>query len=157
ILRTLNSDWEGFQLAGILRQAAAESTVAKLRELEPDDLNADIAVEGGLPLRFKAGKDGRLSVRVTNRSNTVWPAFSDYCFLDCRVVALWCNAQTGAPLPYISSFTLPRNLSPGETTTVAGSLEVPPLVGSYEIRVYLLQVLGRDRGMRSRQAETKIP
>jgi len=101
-------------------------------------------VEDPPPLRYPRGRPARVSVRLRNDGHTVWPAFSDYGFLHCRINYRW--SLNGTLLPETHMLGLERNLGPGESIVIHGWLAVPALPGKYELELMLLQMLQADRG-----------
>lgn len=146
ILRTLGRPWQGTRLAPLLRQAATEPTAALLRPLESTDLHGEIVFEGPAPLRVAAGTSVPIAARLTNRSHVAWPAFSDYGFLECRVVYVWDPPFESERLA-AGSLTLPKSLAPGESIRLSDLLEVPRNPGEYTLRLSLVQMLAADHGI----------
>jgi hypothetical protein len=144
ILRTLRLEPWGFRLAPFVWQAWTDPTEVMLRELPPQSVNGDIAVENPTPITGRAAGTVTLSVRLSNRSDAIWPGFSDYGFLDCLVVFLWTPADTGA---VAGSIPLPRNLAPGDTVNLSQRIRLPPLPGSYQLKVALVQTIGLEAGI----------
>jgi len=144
ILRTLRLESQGFRLAPFLWQAWADPAAVMLRELPPKSVVGDIVIDNPTPITGRPGATATLSAQLTNRSDAIWPGFSDYGFLDCLIVYLWTPADTGARA---GSIPLPRNLGPGETVHLSQRIQLPPAPGSYELQVALVQTIGLEAGI----------
>ena len=146
IVRAVRGGWHGTDLGPLLWQMATDPRPALLSELDPAALAGDVAIEGPLPLRYPAGRLGRLIVRITNQGPAVWPAFTDYGFLDCRVIGVW--KRDGETLENgASSFVLPRNLGPGESVEITRLITTPTHPGAYELDLALVQRLDNGKGI----------
>ncbi len=144
VVRALRGGWHGTDLAPLLWQLLTDAQPVLLRPLTPAALAGDIAIE--LPLRYRAGRLERLTLRVTNRGNAVWPAFSDYGHLDCRILGVW--KQDGKNMDDSSqSVFLPRNLAPGEAVQITGHIDTPRRAGRYELDLVLVQMLSANSGI----------
>jgi hypothetical protein len=146
IVRALRGGWHGTDLGPLLWQMLTDPRPALLSPLNPTALAADIAVEGALPLRYQAGRFERLIVRITNRGTAIWPVFSDYGHLDCRVVGVW---KLGGETIEEGSFSLvlPRNLGPGESVQIASLIDTPVRRAAYELDLSLVQLLDNRSGI----------
>jgi hypothetical protein len=146
IVRALRGGWHGTDLGPLLWQMLTDPRPALLRTLAPAALAGDIAVEGALPLRFHAGQFEWLSVRVTNKGTAVWPAFTDYGHLDCRVIGVWKlggeTVEDGA-----FSLVLPRNLGPGESALIVSMIDPPARHAADELDLALVQRLNDHSGI----------
>ncbi len=146
IVRALRGGWHGADLGPLLWQLLTDSRAALLRPLDPAALAGDIAIEQPLPLHYHAGRSERLTLQVTNQGTAVWPAFSDYGYLDCRILGVW--KQDGKNLNDGShSVLLPRNLAPGESIHIAGRIDTPARAGTYELDLILVQLLNDTSGV----------
>lgn len=155
IVRALRGGWHGTDLGPLLWQMLTDPRPALLRKLDPAALAGDIAIEGPLPLRYHAGRFERLIVRITNKGTAVWPAFTDYGYLNCRVVGVW---KLGGETIEEGSFSLvlPRNLGPGESVRIASVIDTPARRAAYELDLMLLQLLDNGSGI-SGGAHQRVP
>lgn len=146
IVRALQGGWRGTDLGPLLWQMVTDPRPALLQPLDGSALGGAITVDNALPLRFRAGRLERLSVRVTNGGTAMWPAFSDFGHLDCRVICQWKlgDANVGDSS---QALHLPRNLGPGETVRVAGMIAPPSRPGTYDLDLVLVQTIGTDKGL----------
>jgi phytoene dehydrogenase-like protein len=76
--------------------------------------------------------------------NAMWPAFSDYGYLECKLAYRWW--ANGAMLPDSGGIALPRNLGPGESATTDARVEIPDRWVRLELEVMLVQVLDVRKG-----------
>jgi len=99
-----------------------------------------------LPLHYRAGRPERLTLRLTNRGTAMWPAFSDYGDLDCRILGVW--KQDGNSINDGShSVLLPRNLAPGESIHISARIDTPSRFGTYELDLILVQLVNNASGI----------
>jgi hypothetical protein len=151
IVRALRGGWHGTDLAPLLWQMMTDSRPGLLQPLTRQGLSGALAVEGELPLRYRAGRLERLSVRLTNTGNAVWPAFSDFGHLDCRVICVWKRGDDtvgdGTVGDGSQTLRLPRNLGPGESLQIAGLVNTPGRPGTYELDLTLVQALDSEKGL----------
>jgi hypothetical protein len=146
-VRALRGGWHGTDLGPLLWQLVTDPRPALLSALDPAALAGDIAIEEPLPLRFHAGRLGWLIVRITNHGTAVWPAFTDYGFLDCRVISVWKLGGETVEEGAAASLVLPRNLGPGESVQIARLIPTPTRPGAYELDLALVQRLDNGRGI----------
>jgi len=146
IVRAVRGGWHGTDLGPLLWQMMTDSRAALLRPLEPAALAGTIAIEQPVPLHFRAGRSESLTLRVTNQGTAMWPAFSDYGFLDCRILGIW--KQDGRDIKDGShSLLLPRNLAPGESIQITGRIDAPTRFGTYELDLVVVQLLNNASGI----------
>jgi len=146
IVRAFQGGWRGTDLGPLLWQMLKDPRPALLQPLDRSALGGAITVEDALPLRFRAGRFERLSLRVTNGGTAMWPAFSDFGHMDCRVICLWKLGEANVD-DFTQALHLPRNLGPGETIQVTGLLATPSRPGTYDLDLMLVQTLGTDKGL----------
>ena len=145
IVRALRGGWQGAELAPLLWQALTDPRAALLKPLGAAALAGELVLEDPLPRRYRAGQPVHISLRVTNRGNAVWPAFSDFGDLDCRIVATWMSG--GKPIEARSNgLRLPRNLGPGESASVSAVVDAPEHPGTYELALSLVQMMDSGHG-----------
>lgn len=145
IPRAARAGWHGTRLLPLVWQTFTDPHPALLREMRAEDLAGEMSVEEALPLHYTHAHPKRLALRLTNKSQAVWPAFSDYGFMHCRVIYRWYNR--GESVEDTGAMVLPRNLDPGESITLHGWLDVPAQPGQYQLHLMLLQMLHADRGV----------
>ncbi len=126
-----------------------------LRRLTVADLAGTLEVAETAPLRYPAGGEARLHLRIRNDSAAMWPVFSDYGFLQCSVGYLWRQGGRVLDNP-AGGLSLPRNLGPGESMAFAAPIQLPSAPGSYELQLIVVQVLAGDRGIPG-NAELRVP
>ncbi|HZR82435.1 MAG TPA: hypothetical protein VFD92_15180 [Candidatus Binatia bacterium] len=104
----------------------------------PEGAAAEVAVSG-LPSALRAGSIVPMDVEVVNAGTAPWPVPA---FVGVRlgvfVAAIWRPVAGGEPPPG-QSFTLPRDLAPGERASESVLLKVPPAPGEYELEVLVKQ------------------
>jgi hypothetical protein len=144
IFRAARAGWHGTDLAPLLRQVFTDPRAVPLQPLSPSDLKGEISIEEELPLRVRRGKVASIRLHVTSRSGVMWPAFSDYGYLECKLAYRWWAG--GAVLPEAGGIALPRNLGVGETAKIVGRVEIPDRGGRLELEVMLVQVLDVRKG-----------
>ena len=155
IVRAARGGWRGTELAPILWQAYADPRPVQLEPMTVTDLAGTVEVEDPVPLRFQAGTLGSVLVEVRNGGSVMWPAFSDYGYLQCSLVYVW--RRDGRALDdLVGAVPLPRNLGPGESARVAARIEVPTTPGDYELELLLVQVLDENKA-RSGNAARRVP
>lgn len=141
ILRALRSGWHGGDLVPLMVQLLRDRTPAPLVPLQWDDLQAAIEPLGPVLLHFRAGRGGRLEVRVTNRAGAVWPAFSDIGDLEVGLSPVWKLNDT--VVQGVGEFQpLRGHLAPGTSAEVREWIEAPKHPGRYELELNLVQNLG---------------
>jgi hypothetical protein len=145
IQRAASAGWHGSELGPLLWQALTDPRPARLVELSGAQLVGEIVALTPGPYRFAAGERVTVEVRVTNRGDTTWPAFSDYGYLQCKLAYRWW--QHGQVRLESGAVPLPRNVAPGESVGVAARLMTPAQPGDYELELTLIQVLGADKGI----------
>jgi hypothetical protein len=145
IVHAASAGWHGTDMVPLLWQTLTDPQPALLRPMSPEDLAGEVTVEDPTPLRYPHGRAATVTLRLTNRSRVVWPAFSDYGFLNCRLNYRW--ALNGNFLPENNAIYLPRNVGPGESTVIRPWLAIPSKPGKYELDLTLIQVLKGDRGI----------
>jgi hypothetical protein len=154
ILRAARAGWHAFDLAPLLWQALVDPEPALLRPLDADDLRGEITTDDPLPLHYSS-QGSTLHLRLTNRSGVVWPAFSDFGYLQVWMVYRWWSG--GALVPGEGGFIpLPRNLGPQESTAVDAEIDPPPRRGTYQLELIVTQALDPTRG-RSGDATLRVP
>jgi len=144
IVHAAGAGWHGTDLAPLLWQALTDPRPVLLQQLAPSELAGDIAAAEPTPLRLHRGTPATVRLHVTNKSHTAWPAFSDYGYLECKLVYRWWAGETLAKES--AGIALPRNLGPGESTPVNARVQVPAHPGTYELELLLVQVLDLDKG-----------
>ncbi|MFQ5665233.1 MAG: hypothetical protein ACE5I7_02260 [Candidatus Binatia bacterium] len=144
IVRAARAGWHGTDLAPLVWQALTDPRPVLLEPLSAAALAGAISMEGTRALRYGAGSRGRLTVRVTNRSDVAWPAFSDYGYLQCKLAYRWWSGAR--MLAVAGGIALPRNLAPGESARIRARVQMPAEPGSYELELMLVQVLDVDKG-----------
>jgi hypothetical protein len=155
IVRALQGGWHGTDLGPLLWQMLADPRPPLLQALDRSALAGAIVIENPPPLRFRAGRLERLSLQVSNRGTAMWPAFSDFGHLDCRVICLWKLGDANVD-DSSQSLRLPRNLGPGETVRIVGLISTPSRPGTYDLELVLVQLLGSDKGIYG-GAHAKVP
>jgi hypothetical protein len=146
IVRALQGGWHGTDLGPLLWQMVTDPRPVLLQPLDRSALGGAIVIENAPPLRFRAGRLERLRLRVTNGGTAMWPAFSDFGHLDCRVICQWELGDTNVG-DITQGLHLPRNLGPGETVEVTGMIDTPSQPGTYDLDLALVQLLGTDKGI----------
>ncbi len=154
IVHAATAGWHGTNMLPLLWQTFTDPRPALLRPLPPEDLAGQITVKDPLPLRYAHGVGGEVTLELTNQGHQVWPAFSDYGFLNCRVNYRW--ALNGNLLEENHAMFLPRNLGAGESLVMRRHLEIPSHPGKYELDLMMVQVLKADRGIFG-GVHTRIP
>lgn len=146
ILRALRGGWHGSDLGPLLWQMLTDPRPAPLTPIVAADLVGDLDVDAPTPLHYRAGGFERLTARVTNRGHAVWPAFSDYGELDCRVIGVW---KVGDETIGNRSETLPlpRSLGSGESVRIHGTVVAPTRPGKYDLDLILVQMTDFGSGV----------
>jgi len=82
----------------------------------------------GMPASIKAGTTGSATIKVTNSSNQIWPAGSNF-----HVSYHW--AQNGVVVVYDGERTfLPTTVLPCFSIVVSATVKAPPAAGAYQIQ-----------------------
>jgi hypothetical protein len=115
-----------------------------LRQLAPADLKGEISIEDELPLRVRRNGVASIRLRVTNQSGVMWPGFSDYGYLECKLAYRWWAG--GAMLAESGGISLPRSLGPGEAMDLRGRIQIPDRWGRLHLEIMLVQVLDIQKG-----------
>jgi hypothetical protein len=145
ILRAARSGWHGTQLAPLLWQMLADPQPAVLRTLKASELAGEVALDDAPPSSYRAGRTSEVRLRVTNRSEATWPAFSDFGYLQVALVYSWW--RDGAMVRGEGGFVaLPRNLPAGASDLVAARIDAPGRHGTYELQFALVQVITPGEG-----------
>jgi hypothetical protein len=140
IVRVASAGWHGSDLVPLVWNVLTDPRPAVLRTLNESELAGEVEVVDPLPLRLRRGRINTVGVRVTNRSGVVWPAFSDFNFLDCVVGYRWLDK--GRLLDVSGSAQLPGNVGPEESVVLHARIEAPARPGQYNLELLLVQVLG---------------
>jgi hypothetical protein len=146
IVRAARAGWHGTDLAPLLWQALTDARPGLLKPLTPAGLAGTITTDAPLPLRYRSNSAGRLTIRVTNQSGEIWPAFSDFGLLQVGLVERWWLAGVmvtgvGGVVP------LPRNLGVGESTRTCIRIETPTQPGTYELELLVVQETQPSEGI----------
>jgi hypothetical protein len=145
ILRAARAGWHAFDLAPLLWQTLVHPEPALLRPLDPGDLRGEITTDDPLPLHYSRQGGNRLHIRLTNRSDVAWPAFSDFAYLQVWIVYRWWFA--GAVVQGQGGFIhLPRNLGPQESMALNAMIEPPNRRGDYQLELIVTQALDPTKG-----------
>jgi hypothetical protein len=144
LVRAARAGWHGADLAPLLWQVVTDPRPVPLQPLSPSELRGAISIEEELPWRVRRGRLAAIRLKVTNRGRVMWPAFSDYGYLECKLAYRWW--ANGAMLSESGGIALPRSLGPGETANAVGRVEVPDRWGRLELEVILVQVLDVRKG-----------
>ncbi len=156
IRRSLGNGFRGFELLPVLFDVFTDSVPARLVELSRDDLAAKVQLFD-MPARMKPGESTTMRVRLTNRGQSAWPAFSGKGLLDIRhltfVVQSW--IVNGEQIPGLGEVhLLPQNIAPHESIDLALPLVAPPFPGVFDIQVRVTQAIDGERGIPSPDAAT---
>ena len=155
ILRAARAGWHAFDLAPLLWQALVHPEPALLRPLDADDLRGEITTDDPLPLHYSRQGSSTLHIRLTNRSDVAWPAFSDFDYLQVWIVYRWWSE--GAVVQGEGGFVhLPRNLGPQESIALNAAIEPPNRRGEYQLELVVIQAIDPAKG-RSGGAALRVP
>jgi hypothetical protein len=112
---------------------------APLRPLAASGLSGEVKIDPPSVLHVTAGCRIPLVVEVTNHSTMVWPAFSDYAFMDCALAYLWRPLDRPQPAALAGFLAPPTSLAPGASARVRAEINAPAHPGSYELVCQLAQ------------------
>lgn len=155
IVRALRSGWHGTELVSVMFDAFRAPVPAKLVPLSPGDLASEFHV-AEQSLQLARNSTRTLDVRVTNRAQRAWPAFSgegrrfSSRYLTFLVVRWFAGGQPVRGLGDVVA--IPANLAPGETADMSLSLTAPPQPGGYELEIRVTQAIDGTRGVGSPNA-----
>jgi hypothetical protein len=155
ILRAAGAGWHAFDLAPLLWQALAHPEPALLHELAPEQLSGEMTTSDALPRRYRRQSKGTLHLRVTNRGDVAWPAFSDFAYLQVWITYRWWLGDSvvqgeGGFIP------LPRNLGPQESMALDANIEAPAWPGKYQLELIVTQAIDPTKGI-SGGATLRVP
>lgn len=156
IVRAVRSGWQKAELVPLVLDVFRDRVPAKLQPLAASDLAGEIEVANP-PAKVKAGSQIETTIRLTNRSEKSWPAFSGEGRISVRylvlVVARWFDG--GRPVPGAGEvLRLPSNLAPGETMSMEVPLTAPSHPGDYAVEVRVTQAIDARRGVTGPDAYT---
>jgi MFS family permease len=155
ILRAARAGWHAFDLAPLLWQALVHPEPALLRPLDPGDLRGEITTDDPLPLHYSRQGSGTLHLRLTNRSDVVWPAFSDFAYLQVLIAYRWW--LEGVVVQGEGGFIrLPRNLGPQESIALRAAIAPPSRSGEYQLDLVVIQAIDPTKG-RFGDATLRVP
>lgn len=147
LLQRLHPNLEGFAYWGgvlrerqlsVFRPAVAKQPLPGL-PIPLQHFGQELVLGANLP-SFRAGKEVKVAVRVTNPTDEIWPARGEG--LDAYAVRLsyhWLDA-TGRMVEFDGLRTgLPHDLGPGASTTLRAKIRAPARPGSYQLQLTMLQ------------------
>ena len=145
ILRAARAGWHAFDLAPLLWQTLVHPEPALLRPLDADHLSGEITTDDPLPLHYSRQRSGTLHLRLTNRSDVAWPAFSDFGYLQVWIVYRWWSE--GAVVRGEGGFVpIPRNLGSQESIALSAAIETPHRPGEYQLELIVTQAIDPTKG-----------
>jgi hypothetical protein len=158
IARALHGSWKPGELLPIIVDAFRDPVPAQVARLSEAELASTVVIRG-MPDAVTRGSIARGVAQVTNRGTAAWPAFNGEGVMGGNLLvfllARW--LANGQAVPGAGDvYSLPENVSPGETVEVRVSLQAPITPGDYEVEFHVTQALDRLHGIVS-QDVLRVP
>jgi hypothetical protein len=149
IARALASGWKGTEMAPLLAAITRDPRPVPLAALQVGDLAAGIDLLDA-PRSLRHGEKRDVVVRLTNRGDKPWPAFSGEGSISVRylvvLVIRW--FADGKPLGGEGDVVrLPANLAPNRSIDLHFELAAPAHPGAYELDFRVSQALDGMHGV----------